>query len=335
MTRQNISTGTTANDGTGDVPRDAATKINQTFVEIYQHLGGDSNTLSSRISFDSDKIVFEGSSLDSYETNLIVVNPTADRTIQIPNDTGILVLDGGTQTLTNKTLTSPVLTTPQINDTSLDHQYVVAVGELVADRNVNLPILTDSDTFVFEDHTQTLINKTLTSPNITTPAITTSINDANGAESIDVLAVASAVNHIEVANAATGSNPSITGHGDDANIGINLAGKGAGEINIKTKFAYTSETLTGATPAVSLLVPFTIFNRGTAITATMADGTVTGESKRFVNIGAGATTVTPSNFGQGTSFSMIQHGSVEAIWAGSNWYLVGFDSSDTHYITTT
>ena len=34
------------------------------------------------------------------------------------------------ETLTNKTLTSPVLTTPQINDTSSDHQYVFAVSEL-------------------------------------------------------------------------------------------------------------------------------------------------------------------------------------------------------------
>jgi len=34
-------------------------------------------------------------------------------------------------TLTNKTLTSPVLTTPQLNDTSADHQYITAVSELV------------------------------------------------------------------------------------------------------------------------------------------------------------------------------------------------------------
>ena len=74
------------------------------------------------------------------------------------------VSTAGTQTLTNKTLTSPVLTTPQINDTSADHQYVFAVSELVADRTVTLPLLTGNDTFVFEAHTQTLTNKTLTSP---------------------------------------------------------------------------------------------------------------------------------------------------------------------------
>ena len=55
----------------------------------------------------------------------------------------------GSQTLTNKTLTSPVVTTPQINDTSADHQYVFAVSELAADRTVTLPLLTGNDEFTF------------------------------------------------------------------------------------------------------------------------------------------------------------------------------------------
>ena len=76
------------------------------------------------------------------------------------------VSTAGAQTLTNKTLTSPVLTTPQINDTSANHQYVFAVSELVADRTVTMPLLTGNDTFVFEAHTQTLTNKTLTTPTV-------------------------------------------------------------------------------------------------------------------------------------------------------------------------
>ena len=64
-------------------------------------------------------------------------------------------------TLTNKTLTSPVLTTPQINDTSADHQYVFAVSELAADRTVTLPQLTGNDEFVFKDHAVTMTNKTM------------------------------------------------------------------------------------------------------------------------------------------------------------------------------
>lgn len=56
---------------------------------------------------------------------------------------------------------SGVLTTPQINDTSGDHQYIFAVSELAADRTVTLPLLTGNDTFVFQSHTQTITNKTI------------------------------------------------------------------------------------------------------------------------------------------------------------------------------
>lgn len=116
MTRQSIATGATANDGTGDTLRAAATKINANFVEIYQHLsGGDSNALASQITFEDNAIVFEGASTDDYETRLTVEDPTADRTITLPNQAGNVVLDTATQTLTNKTLTTPTLDTPIIS----------------------------------------------------------------------------------------------------------------------------------------------------------------------------------------------------------------------------
>ena len=103
----------------------------------------------------------------------------ADRTVTLPllasGDT--FVFEAHIQTLTNKTLTSPVLTTPQINDTSLDHQYIFAGSELAADRTVTLPLLASGDTFVFEAHIQTLTNKTLTSPVLTTPQINDTSSD--------------------------------------------------------------------------------------------------------------------------------------------------------------
>ena len=55
--------------------------------------------------------VFEGATADSFETTLTATDPTADRTITLPNVTGTVSLVAGTETLTNKTLTSPVLNT--------------------------------------------------------------------------------------------------------------------------------------------------------------------------------------------------------------------------------
>jgi|SRR3990167_629929 len=93
------------------------------------------------------------------------------------------LIESSTITLTNKTLTSPTINSPvlssiQVQDTSADHQYVFAVSELVADRIVTLPLLTGNDEFVFKDFTQTLTNKTLTSPVFDTNA------DLNGVELI-------------------------------------------------------------------------------------------------------------------------------------------------------
>jgi hypothetical protein len=73
--------------------------------------------------------------------------------------------------------------------------------------------------------TQTLTNKTLTSPKIGT-----SILDTNGNELALLTATGSAVNEITLANAASGSNPTLTASGDDSNIGISLATKGSGVI---------------------------------------------------------------------------------------------------------
>lgn len=85
--------------------------------------------------------------------------------------TGDIVGTSDTQILSNKTLTSPVLTTPQINNPALTYQYIFAANAITADRTVTLPLLTGNDSFVFEDHTQTLTNKTLNSPTLVTPTI--------------------------------------------------------------------------------------------------------------------------------------------------------------------
>jgi len=74
--------------------------------------------------------------------------------------------------------------TVEIQDTSADHQYVLAVSELTADRTVTLPLLTGNDEVVFKDHTQTLTNKTLTSPKINEDvALTSTATELNALHS--------------------------------------------------------------------------------------------------------------------------------------------------------
>ena len=54
----------------------------------------------------SGTIIFEGSSDDAFETTVTVTNPTADRTITIPNVTGTLITTGDTGTVTSTMLAS-------------------------------------------------------------------------------------------------------------------------------------------------------------------------------------------------------------------------------------
>jgi len=71
---------------------------------------GNFNVLGTQSIIDSTTIevtnsfTFEGTTSDDFETVLTVENPTADRTVTIPNSTGTIVLKDTTDTLTNKTI---------------------------------------------------------------------------------------------------------------------------------------------------------------------------------------------------------------------------------------
>ena len=80
---------------------------------------------------------------------------------------------------------------------------------------------------VTETGTQTLTNKTLTSPKIGT-----SILDTNGNELFKLTATSSAVNELTYANAATGNKPTFTASGGDTNIGVSIQPKGSGTVTI-------------------------------------------------------------------------------------------------------
>lgn len=55
-------------------------------------------------------IVFEGATADAFETTLTVVDPTADRTITLPNRSGTVITTGDTGTVTNAMLASTFAT---------------------------------------------------------------------------------------------------------------------------------------------------------------------------------------------------------------------------------
>jgi hypothetical protein len=68
--------------------------------------------------FDT-QITFEGATANDFETTLTVVDPTADRTITIPDITGTLITSGDTGTVSATMLASNSVTTAKITDANV------------------------------------------------------------------------------------------------------------------------------------------------------------------------------------------------------------------------
>jgi hypothetical protein len=103
-------------------------------------------------------IVFEGTTANAFETTLSAGDPTADRTVTLPDATTTLVGTDTTQTLTNKTLTSPVISS--ISNTG------------------TLTLPTSTDTVVGRATTDTLTNKSISLTTNTISGTTAEFNTA-------------------------------------------------------------------------------------------------------------------------------------------------------------
>jgi hypothetical protein len=115
---------------------------------------------------------------------------------------------------------------------------------------------------------QTLTNKTLTAPKIADAGF---IADANGNEQIIFQTTSSAVNELEVTNAATG-NPPILGASGETNVDVHIKPKGSGETRIGTGAAAATLTTSGAHDLV--LDTNSGTNSGTITITDGADGNI-------------------------------------------------------------
>jgi len=91
-------------------------------------------------------ITFEGATANDYETTLTVTDPTADRTITLPNVSGTVVTSGDTGTVTATMLASDSVETAKIKDAN------VTEAKLASDSVTNAKIANDAvDTAEIKD----------------------------------------------------------------------------------------------------------------------------------------------------------------------------------------
>lgn len=353
MARQNINIGNAANDGTGDTLRTTGRKINENFVELYQILGGDSDVAYSNILLGNNQLIFEGLVADDYETILTAIEPTQDNQITIPDASGQFVLDSATQTLTNKTLVDPLLKHPDIGDSAggTTFQYALRPNKgLASNRNLTLPLITADDHLISRTSTDTLTNKTLFNPQLSgvDVRIDSDIHDATGNPVLRIGTSTSSVNYIEVAGAATGSDPIIQAIGDDTAVDLRLAGKGTGSVRYLGGTVHKDSAAATSGVQINLNNDITLFT-GTSGTnkhiLPRGKNPATGFNRAghihtFANVGAATVIVIVDSNGAGSSY--FKHGSyerfriqpkqsIQALYTDisgtlEGWYLIGLDS---------
>ena len=109
----------------------ATQEINARYLS---NLGG---TMVGDLTMDEDaEIIFEGATADAYETTLTVVDPTADRTVSLPNETGTLITNNSTNIVTSAMIVDGAVATAdiandaingtKIADDSIDSEHLAA-----------------------------------------------------------------------------------------------------------------------------------------------------------------------------------------------------------------
>jgi hypothetical protein len=148
-------------------------------------------------SFESS-IVFEGSTANDYETTLQVTDPTADRTITLPNVTGTVVTSGDTGTVTATMLASDSVTTVKITDANVTAAKL-ATDSVETAKIVNAAV-TAAKLAADSVETAKIVDSNVTAAKLASDSVTTAkILDANVT---DAKLAANSVTNAKIADAA-------------------------------------------------------------------------------------------------------------------------------------
>ena len=119
-------------------------------------------------------ISFEGATANDFETTLAITDPTADRTITIPDVTGTVITTGNLSDITNIGVFTSTITME--GSTANDFELTLSAGDPTADRTLTFPDATD--TLVGRATTDTLTNKSISLGSNTVTATLAQLNTA-------------------------------------------------------------------------------------------------------------------------------------------------------------
>lgn len=346
MARQNISTGTGANDGTGDTLRSAGLKINENFVELYSALGGDSASLGNGITFDSTGIIFTNDSGYNVTLGLLDSALMSDKIVSLPNKTGEIVViegEGGHHGREIDLADSPngnaakiyfgnaFESAGELPSANVYHgmfAFLHNVGRSVVAHDADGWVkLIDSDTFATGNYNVTT-NATLNSLTLNDPKMKTVIRDSGDQPIVQLSTDGTPTNYLKITS--TDSSPTIGAEGG-TNVGVNIKPKNDGVICFDGRIKYNVQNMTDVDNVFDSSAAVYIINAATSHTFNFfGTGFEVGEVKKIINK-SGASTVTiqwPNGLTYfahpdgGSGFvEMTGNGYFETIWDGDQWHV--------------
>ena len=235
----------------------------------------------------------------------------------IASGEGVVVGTLKTQTLTNKTLTSPTISNPTITGTSgvetsivfegatADaHETTLTVVDPTQDNTITLPNTTG--TVVIADATQTLTNKTLTSPVLSGTPVITGLSSAGMVASsatpkdyVDAIlgsATAAATSAASAATSAASAATSATSASNSATASATSASAAATSATSAATSATSAaaSATAAATSATSAAASATTASNSASAAATSATSAATSASSALTSANSASTSATSS-----------------------------------------
>jgi hypothetical protein len=97
------------------------------------------------LTLNDASIVFEGATADAFETTLTVTDPTADRTITLPNVTGTVVTTGDTGTVTGTMIATDTIVNADINSAAAIAYSKLSLAGAITSADIANDTIVDGD----------------------------------------------------------------------------------------------------------------------------------------------------------------------------------------------
>ena len=256
-----------------------------------------SPTITAGAGAEFTSITFEGTTADTHETTLTVIDPTADRTIELPNASGRIVLVDTTDILTNKTLTSPIISgspsitglgTPSASSDATPKSYVDSILGSATAASTSATSAAASATAAATSATSAAASATA--------AATSATSASNSASAASTSASSASTSQTAAATSATSAAASATAAATSATSAAASATAAAGSVS--TVAASATAAATSATSAAASAT-------AAATSATSADASATASASSASASATSATSAAASATAAAASYDQF------------------------------